>query len=391
MGDDRVLGDTPNWEGFTSEQLYDFATKNNEPPSADSLGRAFNDGGNSLADAANGLLDAVTRLDGAWSGVAADSARSALAPLAQAAGQAGQTAQMMGVQMSRQSLAAAEVRKLPPAKTFDRQRSMQAMLAGGPAAMQADLKAQKEAADAVKREQVSYLDAYTQAMSAIDAQTPSFVPPKGRIQPGHGGDARITASPVAYASRHGRGEQPTSTGAPSGGYTGVGPGAGAGLADNPDGSDLGDFTLPGSLPGTSTAGFNPGGTAPVSAPSAPVGAPAPPAAPAAGAGGFGGAFGNFGGAVSGGAGAGSVPGASGQPGESARGGTGARGPVPAAVAGQGAAGRGAAGMGGAGGRRQDEEDDERDKPSFLLEGDPEGTFGNDQLAAPTVIGADEDD
>ena len=82
MGDDRAIGDTPNWDGFDSQQLYDFATQDNSPTTADDLGRAFNTGGNSLADAANGLFDAVTRLDGAWSGVAADSARAALAPLA---------------------------------------------------------------------------------------------------------------------------------------------------------------------------------------------------------------------------------------------------------------------------------------------------------------------
>lgn len=204
MGDDRVIGDTPNWDGFDSKQLYNFATQNNSPTTADALGRTFNAGGNGLVDAANGLLDAVTRLDGAWSGVAADSARTALGPLAQAAGQAGQTAQMMGVQMARQSVAATEVRKLPPPQDFDQQQSLNAMVTGGPAAMQADLKAQKEAAEAVKREQITYLNAYTQAMSSVDAHTPSFVPPPvGHINPGDGGGARITGGPVPYSGGHG--------------------------------------------------------------------------------------------------------------------------------------------------------------------------------------------
>jgi hypothetical protein len=56
--------------------------------------------------------------------------------------------------------------------------------------------------------------------------------------------------------------------------------------------------------------------------------------------------------------------------------------MPGAVPG----GRGGAGMGGAGGRRQDEEDDEHERPSFLVEGDPDATFGSDQLSAPPVIG-----
>ena len=237
MGDDRALGDTPNWDAFDSAQLYDFATRNNSPSTADDLGRAFNTGGNSLADAANGLFDAVTRLDGAWSGVAADSARDALAPLARAAGQAGQTAQMMGVQMSRQSLAATEVRKLPPAQTFDQQQSLNAMLSGGPAAMQADLKAQKDAAEAVKREQISYLATYTKAMSAVDAQTPSFVPPpERRINPGSGGDAKISGSPVAFSGGAG-GFGPGGSGGPSSGaFTGADPAAGGGVAGSPSGA-----------------------------------------------------------------------------------------------------------------------------------------------------------
>ncbi len=385
MGEDRVLGDTPNWAGFDSEQLYAFATQGNDPSSADGLGRVFNTGGNSLADAANGLLDAVTRLDGAWSGVAADSARAALAPLAQAAGQAGQTAQMMGVQMSRQSLAASEVRKLPPARQADHQQSLQAMLAGGPAAMQADLKAQKEAADAVKREQVSYLEAYTSAMSAVDAQTPSFVPPpQGSIDPGRGGGPAIGGGPVAYSGRPGGLESVGSSGTPSVHFTGTGSGNTSGTGGR------GDLASAGGLPGagTSTSGFVPGTSGPASSPAASPGGLGS-TAPGAGAGGFGG---DLGGAASGGAAAGLGATGSlgaGQSGE--RGGT--RGAVPAGVAGQGPAGRGgAAGTPLAGGRRQDDEEDEtRERPSFLLGADEESTFGSDQLASPTVIGMDQDD
>ncbi|HEV7649324.1 MAG TPA: hypothetical protein VGP26_14310 [Actinophytocola sp.] len=395
MGDDRVLGDTPHWAGFDSEQLYDFATRDNNPGTADDLGRAFNTGGNGLADAANGLLDAVTRLDGAWSGVAADSARAALAPLASAAGQAGQTAQMMGVQMSRQSLAAAEVRKLPPARKFDQQQSLQAMLAGGPAAMQADLKGQKDAADAVKREQISYLEAYTRAMSAVDAQTPSFVPPPaGHIDPGRGGDARISASPVDFAARHGAPGLGTSTGAPAGGFTGVAPAAGAHGGST---GGAGDLTPPGGPSTTGAAGFVPGTATPVSAPAAPAGGAPHPVGPAAGPGGFGSGFGTAPGGTFGGSGAGGTAAGGGSGtgalGEGVHGGgAGTRGPAAVAAADQGGAGRGAGGMGGASGRRRDEDDDERERPSFLLEGDPESAFGDDQLAAPSVIGtADEDD
>lgn len=389
MGDDRVIGDTPNWESYSSEQLYNFATQSNSPTTADDLGRAFNEGGNSLAEAANGLLDAVSRLDGAWSGVAADSAKSALAPLAQAAGLAGQTAQLMGVRMSQQSVAATEVRKLPPAKEFDQQQQLNAMLAGGPSAMTADLKAQKDAADAVKREQISYLNTYTASMSAVDAQTPSFVPPKETIGTGSGsgsgfGGYRATIPDTGTGSTF----TPTTTGGPNTRYTGVaGPNGGAspGFVGGEDQTDQAGYVpTPGMSTGTS--GYTPPST--TTAPPSTFGPGGGPGggAPSAGAGGFGGGFGSFG-AQGGGAGgaAGGAPGA----------GSGAtpKGGVPTSISPTGsAAGRGGAGggMGGAGrGKGEKEDDDEHDRPAYLVEGDPESTFGSDALTAPPVIGGDD--
>lgn len=44
-------------------------------------------------------------------------------------------------------------------------------------------------------------------------------------------------------------------------------------------------------------------------------------------------------------------------------------------------------MGGAGrGKGEKEDDDEHERPAYLVEGDPESTFGSDQLTAPPVIG-----
>ncbi len=384
MGDDRVIGDTPNWDSFTSEQLYKFATENNSPTTADDLGRAFNGGGNSLAEAANGLFEAVSRLDSAWSGVAADSARKALAPLAKAAGVAGQTAQMMGVQMSQQSVAATEVRKLPPAKEFNHQQQLDAMLTGGPLAMQQDLRAQKDAADAVKREQISYLNTYTSSLTTVDAQTPSFVPPPERI--GGGGDTRgstpgyTVSIPTTSTVRYDGG---TTTGAPTSRYTGVaGPGGSDGFAGHTDQTDQSNFTP---VPGLNTGASNytPNPTAP--APSTFGPGVTPGGGPGAGSGGFGGGFGNFGGGAGGtGAGAGAGSGQGSNPGAGPRpGGPGAFG---APAGGRGGAG----GMGGAPrGKGDREEDEEHNRPAYLVEGDPESTFGNDAMTAPPVIGSDD--
>jgi len=389
MGDDRAIGDTPNWDGYTSELLYKAATDSNSPTTADDLGRAFNAGGNSLAEAANGLFDAVSRLDGAWSGVAADSAKAALAPLASAAGLAGQTAQMMGVQMSSQSVAATEVRKLPPPEQFDQQQSLQAMTTGGPLAMQQDLKAQKDAADAVKREQITYLNAYTQSMSSVDAQTPSFVPPKETIGGGDSGKTPITGGHVNLPTTSVPFDHRTTTGSPSGGHTGIGsPGSEGWAGADQDGGGDGLTPLPGVGSGTGAAGYSPGGTAASTTPTTfgpGAGAGGVHAGgPGAGAGGFGGGFGSFGGSGGAGGGAGG-PGAN--PGANGPAGPKAGGMMP----GGGAGGRGGAGgMGAPRGKGKGEDDDEHERPSYLVEGDPESAFGSDQLTAPSVIGGDDD-
>jgi hypothetical protein len=391
MGDDRVIGDTPNWASYDSKQLYNFATQNNSPYTADDLGRAFNDGGNSLAEAANGLLDAVGRLDGSWSGVAADSAKTALQPLAQAAGTAGTTAQLMGVKMSQQSVAASEVRKLPPAKDFDQQQSLNAMVAGGPAAMQADLKVQKDAADAVKREQISYLTAYTTSMAAVDAQTPSFVPPEERIGSGGSSSSSFSGSSVSIPGTGSVGPNVrggTTTGGPSSKFTGVGgPNGSPGFTGNDPGqTDQSGFTP---LPGVSTgaSGYTPPTTTAAPSTFGPSGGAPVTSGPGAGAGGFGAGFGSFGGNAAGGAGAGAGAGSGtgGNPNA-----TGPRGMTPGMGPG-GSAGRGGpGGMGGAGrGKGDGEEDKEHERPAYLVEGDPESTFGNDQLTAPPVIGGDD--
>jgi len=387
-GDDRVIGDTPNWDSYESELLYKFATDKNSPYTADDLGRAFNDGGNSLAEAANGLLDAVSRLDNAWTGVAADTAKGALKPLAQAAGTAGTTAQLMGVRMSQQSVAASEVQKLPPPKTFNQQQSLNAMVAGGPAAMQQDLKAQKDAADAVKREQISYLNSYTSAMSAVDAQTPSFVPPQETIGGGGKNGTNITADRIFTPSTKPPTLGSTTTGSPSSKQTGVaGPNGGPGFDDNNGQTDQSGYTaLPGL--GTGSSGFTPPSTAgPTPSTFGPAGTPGGgPAAgniPGAGAGGFGPGFGSFGSPGS----TGGAPGAGGGAGNA-----GARPMSPTSMSpGGSAAGRG--GQGGMGGPRgkgeKEEEDKEHDRPAYLVEGDPESTFGSDELTAPPVIGGDD--
>jgi hypothetical protein len=390
MGDDRVIGSPPNWEAMTSTELHAAATQRNSPDTADNLGRAFNDGGNRLAEAANRLLTAVAKLDAAWSGKAADAARGALIPLAESVGQAGVAAQLMGAQMARQTAAASEVRKLPPPQEFDYQSELRQALANpNPVAGMADMQAKKEQADAVKREQVAYLNAYTQTMSAVDSQTPSFIEPAASISGGDGSSSRITGGGIDYRGPAGDPHQGTAP-APGGPGRGVAmPGFGA-PGDPAAGGD-GENQEIAALPGFGTSGLNTGASgyapgAPHTAPGLPGGiAPGAPAgAPGAGSGGFGNAFGSFGGPAAGGAPGRGPSAAAGLPGAAEAAGSGGRGAGPVA----GAARAGAAGTGpmagGRGGRK--EEDEEHDRPSYLIEGDPEGAFGSDEPTAPPVIG-----
>ncbi|MFC5286796.1 hypothetical protein ACFPM7_07015 [Actinokineospora guangxiensis] len=405
MGNDRVVV-PQNWESRTSTQLYLGATDKNVPTSADDLGRGFTEGGNRLAEAANRLLDAVTALDHAWKGDAAEAARNALTPLAKRTGAAGISAQFMGTAMSDQALAAAKVRNMPEPAEFDRDAAMTEALANpNPTAGMADMQAKEQAAQKVKAEQVRYMTEYTTTMAEIDARTPTFVPPPERgIDDGGGG---------GFRGGRGVGYDETFTGGGNGPGGSTGGDRASGFAPGRGGANApGIFVpLPGEngFEGTDLSGYNPGtptpnqpginpGAGPALTPtgSGPGGAPAP--------------VGQFGGRGAGGPGAGRAPmsgyapkpatpggAGTGNPG-AARPGTGGPGvagrpggPGAGATGGRGAAAAGAGGrggaMGGAGGRGANgEEDGEHQRPSYLVEPDAEATFGTDQVTAPPVIG-----
>ncbi len=420
MGDDRVVV-APNWQGRTSTELHAAATQANAPTSADSLGRGFNDGGNRLAEAANRLYEAVGKLESAWEGAAADSARQALTPLAASTGQAGVTAQYMGAAMSRQAAAAAAVRSLPGPVEFDAATELnKALLNPNPIAGLADMSVKAERAKAVKQEQVGYLDTYTRTMAEVDSSTPSFVPPEPKIREGGGDDGFRGGGGVDYRGGPGGGRNPFPTGAghqavPSGHDQGSGAppstpqvpavtGGGSGTSAAgyvPPGGATPTFTNPGHQGGQPIAGGGgPGFTGGPAFTGGPGGTglgrgPGGPGAGGPGARGAGGP-GNPGARGAGGAGGPGARGVAGGGDGGARGGARAgAGPVEestrgrqGAQAGGGAGGRNAGGAGGGagGGKGQGEEDTEHQRPSYLIEPDPEDTFGTDQITAPPVIG-----
>jgi hypothetical protein len=347
---------------------------------------------NGLAQIAGDLQVMLNDLTSSWEGKAASSARDALNGLASFGLRAGRVAAGIGTAVIQASAAADHVRGLPPPKLFDAGEALLAGLSGGPDAMVKDIQKQSAEAEKVRQEQIAYLKSYTTSMSAVDSHTPTFEPAPPVVNSG-GGDSHhhSTGGGVHYLAPKGKVTQGTSTGAPNGPWTGAMPGAGGPNAPGDRNDDL-NLDNVGPIPGfpggnTGTSGYT---VSPVISPTLPgTGVGQAPAAPAAGAGGFGAGFGSFG------------QGGPSQTGAGAQGerGAGTRGPgagplgEEGALRGRGAAAAGA-GRGGAGGPMgagagaRDEDDEEHDRPSYLVEADPEGTFGTDELTAPPVIGQD---
>ncbi|HKS46700.1 MAG TPA: hypothetical protein VJT49_16630, partial [Amycolatopsis sp.] len=198
-GSDRAIGSPPNWAAQESEQLYLGATRNNDPASAEATGQMWKSHGDELHQAANDLYNAISELGNVWVGQGAGSAQGALVGLANSSKQAGDAAHTMSSRLAQQAAAAEQVKKMPAPKTFDPAQQTAAMLAGGPAAMVADMKKQSDEADAVKAQQVRYFNAYTQAMSEVDNSTPSFGPDSLGLPAGDGISA-THASSVGGAS-----------------------------------------------------------------------------------------------------------------------------------------------------------------------------------------------
>jgi hypothetical protein len=399
VGDDRAIGSPPNWASQESQQLYHGATVDNDPASAEAVGQVWGSHSTELNQAANELYNAISELGSVWIGQGAAAAQGALVGIANSGSQAAEAARTMSTRMSQQAAAAAEVKKMPAPKEFDPGAQTAAMLAGGPAAMVADMKAQSDAADAVKAAQVQYFNAYTKAMSEIDGSTPSFGPESLGLKPIAGSGASGIGGVGASG---GTGAGVGGAGVGGLGSIGAGPGAGgpSGTATVPD---SGQFTQAGYTPQAGPAAGATSGTAAVAPPAAAAtaGAAGSGLGQSLGLGALGGAMGFAGGrALAGGSRSGSVKRSDGtqtSSDQSAANSAASLAPQsPSVVSPGGTIGGGmtpppASGMGGAGGQAQ--EDEEHTHASFLIEPDPDDAFGANEATPPPVIGAwnDEED
>jgi hypothetical protein len=414
MGSDRAIANPPNWNAQESQQLYAGAVNNNDPGTAEATGHAWAHHGTELKQASDHLYNAIAELGNAWVGQGAGGAQGALVAIANSGSQASDAAHTMSDRLARQAAAAAEVKKMPAPKDYDPKQSMAAALAGGPAALIADQKAQADAANDVKAQQVAFFNAYTKAMSEVDSSTPSFGPESlgmkptgshnsisfnsvhsvgstGPVQglPGGAGDAIFASSGSGFGSGGAFGAQHAA------GVAGAGHAVPAGFGA--DAASLGGDAPGGSVPGTGSGSVTgsgqvaPGGTA--AGGSSPLGK--------IGMGlGIGGVAGGLGALASRALGAGSKSGSKAEndttlasaEGQSA---ASQQAPQQGVVSPTGTIGgqqtpppMNPGGMGGmAPHGAQGEQDEEHTHASFLIEADPDEAFGANQATPPPVIGA----
>ncbi|WP_370969219.1 hypothetical protein [Amycolatopsis sp. cg9] len=414
MGSDRAIANPPNWNAQASQQLYNGAVNNNDPGTAEATGHAWAHHGSELKQASDHLYNAISELGNAWVGQGAAGAQGALVAIANSGSQASDAAHTMSDRLARQAAAAAEVKKMPAPKDYDPKQAMAAALAGGPAALIADQKAQADAANDVKAQQVAFFNAYTKAMSEVDSSTPSFGPESlgmkptgshnsisfnsvnsvgstGPVQglPGGAGDAIFASSGSGFGSGGAFGAQHAAgvTGASHGVPGGFGADAASLGSDAPGGSVAGTGT--GSVTGAGQVA--PGGTA--------AGGSSPLSKIGMGLG-IGGVAGGLGALASRALGAGSKSGSKAEndttlasaEGQSA---ASQQAPQQGVVSSAGTIGGQQApppmnpgGMGGmAPHGAQGEQDEEHTHASFLIEADPDEAFGANQATPPPVIGA----
>ncbi|WP_410637184.1 hypothetical protein [Amycolatopsis sp. lyj-346] len=419
MGSDRAIADPPNWNNQDSQQLFDGATQNNDPGTATATGHVWARHGNELKQASDHLYNAIAELGNAWVGKGAAGAQGALVAIANSGSQASEAAHTMSDRLARQATAAEQVKKMPPPQNYDPKQAMAAALAGGPAALAADQKAQFDAANDVKAQQVAFFNAYTEAMSEVDSSTPSFGPESlgmkptashnaisfnavhsvgstGPVEGLSGAGGAVFASGGSGFGGHGAlGAHHAGVG-PNGVHGGV-PGAGFG----PDAATLGsDGAGGGSVAGAGTGaghvapgGGQPGGSNPLGKIGMGLG--------------LGGVAGGLGALASRALGSGSKSGAKSEndtslaaaegQGQSA---ASAQAPQQGVVSSAGTIGGQtpppmSPGMGGMAPQgAQGEPDEEHTHASFLIEADPDEAFGANQATPPPVIGAwsgDDDD
>jgi hypothetical protein len=378
--------------------------------------------GNGMVEHQNVIVNAIGTSESEWRGTSGDKARQFMADVANYIGKAGQSAQLAGKQESLHSQALSNASSSMPEpipfnvdkanadlKSTTDPFSYIAKYTSYMVTYQRSQAAHQEAADVVTAYDTSLSGAST--MPAFDkppqmaGATPPN-PPGGVDEPGGSGGKEPGSGGTGGGSiTGGGGTGGAGTGGGTGGGSGIGGGGGTRIPGGGGGGSGGGAGGGGGIGGGSGSGGRPGiGTPGQGFDPSLGGGPNP------GGGGFNNNNPNFSGGgpmplgpMGGGFGGDETRRGGGGGGGGAGGGRGGFGPgagvgglaaEQAAMGRTGTAaglgGRGAAGMGGMGGmgagRGQGGEDEEHERPSYLVEPDPDSTFGTDEMTAPPVIG-----
>ncbi|ANN21259.1 hypothetical protein SD37_40580 [Amycolatopsis orientalis] len=398
-----------DYQGYDHERLEQFVKSDLNVEQVTQVSTAYHDIHKAFESFATTMTEAVNASQGTWDGEAAGNAKGYFQSLSKWSEANSQNAKLASETIYDQGTAASHVKNTMPAPIpFSWKDEVGSWMTSNPFNLGENI-------DKSIQKQEDSREAHTQAASAMHdydkalyeaaSKQPVFAePPKFGV--GGGGGIDQPGPP------HLRYDLPPGS-TPPGGNTYIPPGNRGGGGGGGGGTGIpGTGHIPG--PGASTgSGSIPSGTTPSGFQNtpAPISTPGPntnmnsmpmgpmPMSPMMGGGMGDSEYNGRGGRSGGGSGFGPGSGASSTPGSGSASGAARPGGVGAAEAaagrgmgglGGGAGGRGGPGLGGGmGGRGQQsegDEDTEHQRPTYLVEGDPDEVFGTDLRTAPPVIG-----
>ncbi|WP_052371648.1 hypothetical protein [Amycolatopsis taiwanensis] len=413
-----------NYKAIDHAELQGYVDNGLNAGQIGTMSNGYHDMAGAFDRIANAFNDAVNKSQSKWEGDAADSARGFFTSMQQWADGNAQNARLASEVTYQQSTAAQTAKNSMPAPVPFSWADEMKSWASNPnpftivdQIQQSQQKAQQSAQAHDQAAQV--MSTYDNSLYSAASKQPVFAEPPKFAPPGSVGTGELsgnigTTQPSGYNDPSGRGGGDRSGFSVPGGGSSAGSVTGA--LGGAGGSPLGTGAMTGStrIPRNDTRaqGYQPSNNfnplSPTSANNGPnpltTGGMPPMMPPMMGGGGMGddsysgsgkglGRGGGLG--PGGGSGTGSAAGSGSAAGEGARtgiraGGAGAAEAAGAAGAGSrggAAGGRGASGMGGMGrGRGEGGEDEEHQRPSWLVEADPDEVFGTSERTAPPVIG-----
>ncbi|WP_340685874.1 hypothetical protein LCL61_05740 [Amycolatopsis coloradensis] len=401
-----------DYQGYDHEKLEQFVNSNLNVEQVSDVSTAYHEIHKAFDTFAKTMDQAVTASQGTWEGDAAGNAQGYFKSLSKWSETNSQNAKLASETIYDQGTAASTVKNtMPKPIPFSWKEEVGGWMTSNPFNLgeniDKSIQKQKDSQEA-HTQAASAMHSYDKALYDAASKQPAFAEPPKFGEGGGEGTGKPGIYKLPPGSKMPWDEQP------GGGNTYIPPGSGGGGSGGGGGGGggYGSPNLPG--PGSSTgSGSIPSGTTPSGFQNgpAPITAPGPnnntampvspmPMAPMMGGGMGDSDYNSRTGRGGGGSGFGPGSGAGGStPGSGSASGAARPGGIGAAEAaagrgmgglGGGAAGRGGPGMGGGmGGRGQHadgDEDTEHQRPTYLVEGDPDEVFGTDMRTAPPVIG-----